>query len=164
MQRDDRKGKQTAGKKLAVSRAKSGDSQTARIPKGGALGTGQNGSKGRVIRVLHDKPDTKDRDAVPKDDPAPADTRSAPAPALNGGIHSDIENKGRPAKRGRLVAENPRVTLYLDPQIKALLDATGSVLKAPVYKLLTEAFKQYLAQLPEADRELIEKLARRRSE
>jgi hypothetical protein len=74
-----------------------------------------------------------------------------------------VIERHRGAVKAEKVADFPRVTLYLDPGTKALLDAAVSVTGTPAYQLLTEAFRGHLAQLPKADRDLIETLAARRS-
>jgi transcriptional regulator with XRE-family HTH domain len=57
------------------------------------------------------------------------------------------------------IGEYPRVTLYLDPETKALLDAASSVLGVAAYQILTLAFRDHLKTLSPPDRELIERLA-----
>lgn len=63
--------------------------------------------------------------------------------------------------RGK-VGEYPRVTLYLDPGTKCLLDAASTVLGIPAYRLLTQSFLEHFRTLPEADRSLIERVAQQR--
>jgi transcriptional regulator with XRE-family HTH domain len=70
----------------------------------------------------------------------------------------------RPGVGGTKVAEYPRLTVYLDPGTKALVEGTSSVLGVPVYQLLTTAFLRFYEGLGRADRDLIERVAAKRKE
>lgn len=73
-----------------------------------------------------------------------------------------ITKKATRDKNTERVADYPRVTVYLDTETKALLDASAKVLNLPAYQLITDAFMAYLGGLPPADRRLIEELVARR--
>ena len=74
-----------------------------------------------------------------------------------------VSREQAPPESKRLrVAEYPRLTVYIDPKVKDRFDAAAKVLNTPAYQLFTQALEQFLEQLPEADRDLIEMLVRRR--
>ena len=60
------------------------------------------------------------------------------------------------------VADYPRLTVYIEPDTKALIEGTSRVLGIPVYQLLTAAFLEYYEGLAPSDRALIVKVADKR--
>lgn len=95
----------------------------------------------------------------------PTETPS-PSPAPPAAPRATIGARPRPrpkATRTGTVSAMPRVTLYVEPEVKALLDAAANVTGTPAYKLLGDAFIRSLEGLSPEDRALVEKLAKRRT-
>jgi predicted DNA-binding protein len=72
---------------------------------------------------------------------------------------------GRPplGVRGERVSDYPQVMIRLPAETKALLDALSGVTGTPIWRLIDQAVDVYLAQLPEAERRLIDNVRDRRA-
>lgn len=90
--------------------------------------------------------------------------RPAPTPHTAPSKIGLAPQRVRAGAGGTKVAEYPRLTVYVDPVTKALVEGTSSVLGVPVYQLLTTAFLRFYGDLGQADRDLIERVAAKRKE
>jgi hypothetical protein len=55
----------------------------------------------------------------------------------------------------------PKTTIYMEPRLKAKVQALGTIQNRAAWKIIEEALERYLSELPAKDRQAIELLASR---
>jgi hypothetical protein len=72
---------------------------------------------------------------------------------------------GRPpvGAHGEKVSEYPQVMIRLPGRTKAVLDALSGVTGTPIWRLIDQAVKAYVGQLPVSERRLLESVRSRRA-
>lgn len=69
--------------------------------------------------------------------------------------------RGRPPKDEPLVSGYKKLTVYMEPVLKAQLHAASAIMNVPAWKIVNEAVSGYIERLPKADKEALGKLAER---
>ena len=72
--------------------------------------------------------------------------------------------RGRPKKQEPLISGFPKMTVYMEPVLKAQLHAAAAILGLPAWKVANDAVREYIERLPKADREALHGLAERLQE
>jgi predicted DNA-binding protein len=73
---------------------------------------------------------------------------------------------GRPpagARAGEKVKDYPQLSIRLPGDVKAKLHALSVVTGRPQWRLITESIECFLKEQPEAERQIVDQLVRRRS-
>ena len=60
-----------------------------------------------------------------------------------------------------MVSQYKKLTVYMEPALKAQLHAAAAILGIPAWQVVGDAVRGYLDAMPKADREALGKLAER---
>ncbi len=72
--------------------------------------------------------------------------------------------RGRPPKEEPLVRGYKKLTVYMEPVLKAQVHAAGAILNLPAWKVVNDAVRDYIERLPKADKDALNGLAERLQE